>query len=65
LQSSQRVTEDYSVRIWDDMAPQPQPWVLVTVLFDEPTDLAEAEAQALFSTLRQAVQQSLEASEPE
>jgi exosortase O len=59
------VTEDYSVRIWDDMAPQPQPWVLVTVLFDEPTDLAEADAQALFSTLRQAVQHSLGANEPE
>lgn len=63
LQSSQRVTEDYSVRIWDDMAPQPQPWVLVTVLFDEPTDPAEAHAQALFTALRQAVQRSLEANE--
>ena len=63
LQSSQRVTEDYSVRIWDDMAPQPHPWVLVTVLFDEPTDPAGVDAQALFSILRQAVQRNLEANE--
>jgi exosortase O len=38
LQSADKVTEDYAVRIWDDLAPQPQPWVLVTVLFDQPVD---------------------------
>ena len=64
LQSSQRVTDDYSVRIWDDMAPQPQSWVLVTVLFDGPTDPSEANAQALFSALRQSVQRSLAMNEP-
>ena len=59
LQSGQRATDDYSVRIWDDMAPQPQPWVLVTVLFDNPVDPSGAEVQALFAALRQSVQSSL------
>ncbi len=60
LQSSEQVTDDYSVRIWDDLSPQPQPWVLVTILFDGPVDPAGAEAQELFSTLRLAVQHSLD-----
>ena len=59
LQSSQRATDDYSVRIWDDMAPQPQPWVLVTVMFDHPVDPSSEEIQALFAELRQSVQSSL------
>lgn len=59
LQSGQRVTDDYSVRIWDDMAPQSGPWVLVTVLFDEPVAPAEVDSLELFNVLRQAVQDSL------
>lgn len=65
LQSNQRVTDDYSVRIWDDMAPQPQPWVLVTVLFDEPVDPEETDSSQLFAVLRQAVEHSLEGKEVE
>ena len=60
LQSEERVTDDYSVRIWDDMAPQPQPWVLVTVLFDNPVDPSETETLELLATLRQVVDRSLE-----
>jgi hypothetical protein len=30
---------DYAARIWDDLAPQPETWVLVTVLFDTLVDL--------------------------
>jgi exosortase O len=60
LQSSERVTDDYSVRIWDDMAPQPEPWVLATILFDGPTDPSSPAAQALFSALRQSVQTGLQ-----
>jgi exosortase O len=65
LQSGQRVTDDYSVRIWDDIAPQPQPWVLVTVLFDNVKDPAETDSSELFVVLRQAVQLSLEGKEVE
>ncbi len=60
LQSSQRITDDYSVRIWDDLAPQPQTWVLVTLLFDHPVDPAAVDVQALFSLVRQQTQISLE-----
>jgi hypothetical protein len=58
LQSKERVTEDYSVRIWDDLAPQPEPWVLVTVLFDKPVDPQTAQAQAIFGALHAVVQES-------
>jgi exosortase O len=60
LQSADRITEDYAARIWDDLAPQPQPWVLVTVLFDRPVDLHGETAQELFTQLRRVVQASLE-----
>ncbi len=59
LQSADKVTEDYAVRIWDDLAPQPQPWVLVTVLFDQPLDFDTSDTRALFNTLRETVQGSL------
>jgi len=59
LQSSQRLTDDYSVRIWDDLAPQPQPWVLATILFDGTVDPSAADTQALFAALRQTIQESL------
>jgi exosortase O len=59
LQSSSRVTDDYAVRIWDDMQPRSQSWVLVTVLFDETVSLDSDAARELFVALRQVVQDSL------
>jgi len=64
LQSNQRVTDDYAVRIWDDMQPQPQPWVLVTVLFDDPVDPSGDEARALFAALGESVQNGLQTGSP-
>jgi exosortase O len=64
LQSSQRVTDDYAVRIWDDLAPQPEPWVLVTVLFDGRIDPDGAETEGLFAALRRAVALSLAGDAP-
>ncbi len=61
LQSADRITEDYAARIWDDLAPQPQPWVLVTVLFDAPLDLHDPRAIDLFNALRLSIQAGLEA----
>jgi exosortase O len=61
LQSVDRVTGDYAARIWDDLAPHPQPWVLITVLFDKPTDLQSNDASALFDALRKSIQSSLAA----
>ncbi len=60
LQSADKVTEDYAVRIWDDLAPQPQPWVLVTVLFDQLVDFETNDTRELFNTLRETVQGSFE-----
>ena len=59
LQSSDRITEDYAARIWDDLNPQPQPWVLVTVLFDSPVDLEGEAPHQLFPLLRSLVQENL------
>ncbi len=64
LQSAGVVTEDYAVRIWDDLAPQPQPWVLVTVLFDQPLDLDQPDLTEFFSVLRSSVQTTLEKEQP-
>ncbi len=64
LQSADVLTEDYAVRIWDDLAPQPQSWMLVTVLFDSPLDLEQPELTELFAVLRQSVQTTLEADQP-
>jgi exosortase O len=55
LQSSTQATDDYAARMWDDFAPQPQPWVLVTLLFDQPADLSRQDALDLFIALRQAI----------
>lgn len=65
LQSSGRITEDYAARIWDDYTLEPQPWVLATVLFDNPVDPQSPEAQYLFSLLRAAVQASLASAGPQ
>jgi exosortase O len=59
LQSSDRITEDYAARIWDDLTPQNQPWVLVTVLFDSPVDLQGETPRNLFTILRSVVDDSL------
>ena len=59
LQSSDRVTEDYAARIWDDLAPHPQTWVLATVLFDTPIDLRSDQARDLFSALRETIHSGL------
>jgi exosortase O len=59
LQSTQQVTDDYATRIWADLAPQKQRWVLVTILFDRAIDPQMDEALALYQALRATVQSSL------
>ncbi|MEJ2599823.1 MAG: exosortase O [Anaerolineales bacterium] len=59
LQSEQQTTDDYATRIWADLAPQKQRWVLVTVLFDQEIDPQANEAQALYRALRLTVHNSL------
>jgi exosortase O len=55
LQSEQQTTDDYATRIWADLAPQKQRWVLVTILFDQAIDPQADEEQMLFTALRSTV----------
>ena len=43
FQSSDAITEDYATRMWADLSPNRQRWVLVSLLFDEnqPPDSAD------------------------
>ncbi|MFO7625192.1 MAG: exosortase O [Anaerolineales bacterium] len=60
FQSADIATEDYAARIWADLAPDRQPWVLVTLVFDDDVDLTSEPAPALYRSLRQSVQLKLE-----
>jgi len=60
FQSLDRTTDDYGARMWSDLSPRRQTWVLVTILFDRRLDLRTAQAQALFLALHEGVQRSLE-----
>jgi hypothetical protein len=64
LQSKDRITDDYSVRIWDDLTPNAEPWVMVTVLFDQAVDAGDSDLQDLFLELRYFVQQNLTGDQP-
>jgi exosortase O len=55
LQSMQQTTDDYATRIWADLAPQKQRWVLVTILFNQAIEPRADEAQALFTALHSTV----------
>jgi exosortase O len=64
LQAPGRLTDDYATRIWSDLAPQRQTWVLVTILFDSAVDPTVPELQALYDGLRRSVARSLEGGNP-
>jgi exosortase O len=55
FQASDQITEDYATRIWADLSPGRQRWVLVTVLFDDPDAYRDPDALVLYTELRQAV----------
>lgn len=59
LQSPDRVTDDYALRIWSDIAPERTTWVLVTILFDRSIDPLEPEFSELYAGLRRSVDRSL------
>ncbi len=60
LQTQDRITDDYSTRIWSDLTPERQTWVLVTVLFDKAEEPLDGDMQAFYLELRQAVERSLQ-----
>lgn len=54
-QSASRTTDDYATRIWADLSPQRERWVLVSILFDNVRDPADPALQTLVAVLHQAV----------
>ncbi|OGO37480.1 MAG: exosortase O [Chloroflexi bacterium RBG_16_57_11] len=60
LQAPERITDDYATRIWSDLSPQRQTWVLVTILFDSAVDPTHPDLQEFYNGLRLTVAQRLE-----
>ena len=59
FQSANRVTDDYSERIWQDLWSSHQRWVLVSILFDNVRDPSAPDAQAFYIALRDAIARNL------
>lgn len=59
FQSAGRTTADYGTRIWADLLPEREHWVLVTMLFDDVHDPREADVQSLYVALHEAVARKL------
>jgi exosortase O len=60
FQSAGRTTDDYGTRIWADLAPQRERWVLVSILFDSVTEPDAAPVQTFYLALHEAVARYLE-----
>lgn len=60
FQSARRSTDDYATRIWADVALERDRWVLVSILFDDVYDPHEADVEAFYVALREAVDANLE-----
>ena len=60
FQSDDRITDDYAARIWADLSPERDRWVLVTILFDGVHDPRANDVQAFYAVLRNAVARGLE-----
>lgn len=63
FQSADHTTDDYATRIWADLAPERQRWVLVSILFDEVQDPNTAELQAFYTALHNAIGDNLSGQE--
>lgn len=59
FQSPSRTTDDYATRIWADLSPQRQRWVLVSILFDDVHSATQPDVQSLYTALHAAVAQNL------
>lgn len=60
FQTAGRTTDDYAGRIWADLAPERQRWVLVSILFDGVYDPHNADVHALYTELHNVVARGLE-----
>jgi len=59
FQSATRVTDDYGTRMWADLTPRRERWVLVSVLFDRALDPHDADVRAFYLALRDGIAQNL------
>jgi exosortase O len=59
FQSADQITDDYATRIWADLSPEKERWVLVSILFDDVVDPNDADTQAFYLALQEAVSTSL------
>ena len=63
FQSARRTTDDYATRIWADVASERDRWVLVSILFDDVHDPHEADVEAFYVALHDAVARNLDQGE--
>ena len=59
FQASDRLTDDYTTRIWADVSLRPRRWVLVTMVFEDAPDVGSAGVQSFYTALREVVAQTL------
>jgi exosortase O len=64
LQAPGRLTDDYATRIWSDLSPQRQTWVLVTILFDRSIDPLDSDLHDMYAGLRQSIDVVLQGGSP-
>jgi exosortase O len=58
FQSPSQTTDDFGARIWSDLAPQRETWVLVSILFDGVVDPHDEDVAAFYRAVHQAVSNS-------
>jgi hypothetical protein len=58
------MTDDYATRIWADLSPNREKWVLITILFDRLQDPQPAEFQAFYTVVQSAVANGLQGELP-
>ncbi len=59
FQSPTRTTDDYATRIWADLSPQRDRWMLVSILFDEVHNPNTKRIEIFYTQLQKAVIQHL------
>jgi exosortase O len=59
FQSARQTTDDYATRIWADAALERDRWVLVAILFDNVADPRDADVEAFYVALHDAVTRHL------
>ena len=60
FQSASQTTDDYGTRIWADLAPQRDSWVLVSILFDDVVDPHDDAVNAFYQNLHETIKVSFD-----